>query len=305
MKVCNHCKEEKDVSLFLKQVNGFSCNCKECTYALRKIRDDLRREEINERKRFNKDHIREKYQAYKRHDKVHGVINDIDYEYVKEQLNNPCYYCESTDIMIGLDRKNSSLGHTKENCVPCCYRCNLFKSNIPYEAWMHIVEKVREAVKLGLFLDWGTKHFSLEHAKKEVKKDLCSICGKDKFIFDKFCSKKCREDYKESIKDPFIQKYKIDWSKYDLEELYKTNTMEQIGKDLGVSDNAVRKRMIKQGLSVKPKTFDWSLVDLQKELETQTCAEVAKKFKISKDAVRCRKRYLKNKSSIPEVIEED
>lgn len=38
-----------------------------------------------------------------------------------------------------LDRKDNSLGYSKENCVVCCARCNRAKSNhFTYEEWVEI-----------------------------------------------------------------------------------------------------------------------------------------------------------------------
>ena len=61
-----------------------------------------------------------------------------------------CHYCNSPPYNTlknkhaqfcynGLDRLDSSLGHTKDNCVPCCIICNRGKSNQPYHQaieWM-------------------------------------------------------------------------------------------------------------------------------------------------------------------------
>jgi hypothetical protein len=72
---------------------------------------------------------------------------------VKTLVSQPCCYCESAEKM-SIDRKDSSIGHIVENCVPCCLRCNFIKRDIPYEAWLVIVPAIKEAVKLGLFGNW-------------------------------------------------------------------------------------------------------------------------------------------------------
>ncbi len=40
-------------------------------------------------------------------------------------MTKGCFYCE--DIATGIDRLNSDLNHTPDNCVGCCYGCNMSK----------------------------------------------------------------------------------------------------------------------------------------------------------------------------------
>lgn len=86
-------------------------------------------------------------------DRASGLENDLTREFVTEQLTKPCTYCGST-VVIGLDRKNNTLGHTQDNVVPACLRCNFIRRDMPYDAWMEMVAGVRRAANLGLFGDW-------------------------------------------------------------------------------------------------------------------------------------------------------
>ena len=43
-------------------------------------------------------------------------------------LNQPCIYCGDTEN-IGLDRIDNTLGHSKENVIPCCSLCNMVRGN--------------------------------------------------------------------------------------------------------------------------------------------------------------------------------
>ena len=43
-----------------------------------------------------------------------------------------CYYCgqDASEKLLGIDRKNNSLGYSYENSVPCCKECNFMKGRI-------------------------------------------------------------------------------------------------------------------------------------------------------------------------------
>ncbi len=52
---------------------------------------------------------------------------DFTDEMIFEKMKNGCVYCGS--IASTLDRIDSSLNHTPENCVSCCWPCNQSKGN--------------------------------------------------------------------------------------------------------------------------------------------------------------------------------
>lgn len=56
---------------------------------------------------------------------------DISYTDAMALLVKSCVYCglEATDgTFNGIDRLDSSLGYSSENCVPCCSDCNFAKN---------------------------------------------------------------------------------------------------------------------------------------------------------------------------------
>jgi hypothetical protein len=64
-------------------------------------------------------------EAYKSMDRKKGYWNDIDAKWFKENIQNkPCIYCGRSNVRIGCDRINNSLGHIKTNVVPACGDCN-------------------------------------------------------------------------------------------------------------------------------------------------------------------------------------
>jgi len=99
-------------------------------------------------------------------DKKKGLTgNNLDREFIQEQIAKGCQYCGGRTLRMSLDRIDNSKAHTKENVVPCCIRCNYMRGSMPYEAWCHLVPAVREAHELGLFGDWRSTPFNLRKRK--------------------------------------------------------------------------------------------------------------------------------------------
>jgi hypothetical protein len=86
---------------------------------------------------------------------------DLNYEdFVSIIENSNCHYCnkklefnkhtrdENSNYVsraYQLDRKDNSLGYTKENVVPCCWNCNRIKSDIySYEDFMKLSPILKE-----------------------------------------------------------------------------------------------------------------------------------------------------------------
>jgi hypothetical protein len=50
---------------------------------------------------------------------------ELTLEQFTEIISHPCVYGNSTNV--GLDRRDSALGYSVENSLPCCYKHNLVK----------------------------------------------------------------------------------------------------------------------------------------------------------------------------------
>lgn len=94
------------------------------------------------------------YADTRKYDKRNGLQNDLTHEFIAEQIAKPCVYCGETDLKITLDRIDNTAGHTQDNVLPACIRCNYTRKNMPYAAWLVVASAMKEARELGLFQDW-------------------------------------------------------------------------------------------------------------------------------------------------------
>lgn len=81
-----------------------------------------------------------------------GKENTLTVEQFGEIVSKNCVYCNSPPPLRsyvgremyanGVDRVNSSLGYTVDNCVPCCMRCNYMKSDMNLPDFLDQIEKI-------------------------------------------------------------------------------------------------------------------------------------------------------------------
>lgn len=76
--------------------------------------------------------------------------------------------------------------------------------------------------------------------------DECLVCGNEKPIKNKFCSLSCAAK----------KSGKVDWDSIDLKELLKSNTYTDIGRIVGVTGAAVKKRAVKLKLVAPSAGYD-------------------------------------------------
>jgi hypothetical protein len=89
--------------------------------------------------------------------------------------------------------------------------------------------------------------YAVYEPKIIIEYDNC-VCGKTKPKRFKFCSQKCACQ----------KRSKIDWDKIDLVDLvFKQKlTLTNLAKTIGVTDNSIRKRLVKLGLPCKRKQIN-------------------------------------------------
>lgn len=159
-RTCKVCGQTKQLNLefnFHSTSEYYSNCCKDCANLRRKLKrlnlpipkefDNLIKPKRNRRVIENKPwrkttHANRKRLQYKVFDKKRGLDHDLTVEFLEKSLNSPCHYCG--DNSCGLDRKDNSIGHTMNNCVPCCYECNTAKNNsFSYEEMLFIGKAIK------------------------------------------------------------------------------------------------------------------------------------------------------------------
>jgi hypothetical protein len=94
--------------------------------------------------------------SYKRSAKRRNYDFQLTKEQFKEITSKNCYYCDieptelknytgdfkGTYMANGVDRVDSSLGYSLENCVACCSICNSMKTYHNYEKFIEKVNRI-------------------------------------------------------------------------------------------------------------------------------------------------------------------
>jgi hypothetical protein len=85
--------------------------------------------------------IHEKYSMYKQNAKRRGIAFGISLEVFSSLVSKACIYC-GTNERIGVDRIDSSLGYSVENCEPCCADCNYAKRDMDKETFFRLIARI-------------------------------------------------------------------------------------------------------------------------------------------------------------------
>ena len=70
---------------------------------------------------------------------------NLNFNLTEEQaisiLHQDCYYCGQPHA-DGIDRLDSNIGYTEENCVPCCGVCNIMKNKFTTDTFFNHIELI-------------------------------------------------------------------------------------------------------------------------------------------------------------------
>ncbi len=85
-----------------------------------------------------------RYSSTRKGARRRGIPFELTLDQFVEIVSSPCVYAIDSEegIRYGADRKDNSLGYTRENCQPCCFWHNHVKSDVfTHEQMLDIVQK--------------------------------------------------------------------------------------------------------------------------------------------------------------------
>lgn len=91
-------------------------------------------------------HVR--YKSYQNNARNKNRNFDLSEDDFVEMTRQPCIYCgEYSDtyngeLFNGIDRINSNLGYSIDNCVPCCATCNRMKMDLDVNDWVGKMKQI-------------------------------------------------------------------------------------------------------------------------------------------------------------------
>lgn len=94
------------------------------------------------------------YKRYSYSAKSRGLSFDITFGLFSKLIHSNCFYCGGLpntgfiNLYNGIDRKDNKVGYEEYNCLTCCKDCNYFKSNIHYDKFLELINKI--ATNLGM-----------------------------------------------------------------------------------------------------------------------------------------------------------
>ena len=93
--------------------------------------------------------------SYKANAKQRNLSFELTTEECELLFKDICHYCGVEPYKIkqksnrgggylynGIDRKNSNIGYVADNCVSCCFRCNLSKRDMPYDVFLNWIKDI-------------------------------------------------------------------------------------------------------------------------------------------------------------------
>lgn len=132
--------------------------------------------------------IRAFIRNYKTHAKNRGFEWSLSYEFVSRVVRMDCAYCGMRPeqklisaskgiplIYNGIDRIDSTLGYTEDNCVACCKICNWCKGSMPVEEWISHLRKIVEHIDSPKFVDRVSTASRIDKANPRVEITLTEV----------------------------------------------------------------------------------------------------------------------------------
>ena len=94
---------------------------------------------------WSRTHVNARLNALKHATETRGIEWKLTDEEAKEMLTSPCVYCKHIDLEVrvnGIDRLDSNVCYTTENCRPCCKDCNYMKGTYDPRTFIERAKKI-------------------------------------------------------------------------------------------------------------------------------------------------------------------
>lgn len=151
LRACKSCLASKPLNEFHKTTTGYRGSCRVCynqtVGAKANLKMKSRRKDPNRIAFFI-------VKDSKFSDKKDGFESNLDEDFVRNLIKDGCFYCGESEIRLSVDRIDNTKGHTKNNVVSSCVRCNFIRNDMPYEAWLILVPTIKKVRESGLFVNW-------------------------------------------------------------------------------------------------------------------------------------------------------
>lgn len=170
IKACDVCLQEKPLTSFPTSGKNFDSNgdryrrrtCSACVIKAQKRNNPERaakiRQQESKAKALRRKDPTQRYKFIlrdsKASDRKRGFVSNLTQEFILLLIQQPCHYCGDVTLQRSLDRIDNALGHTMNNVVSSCIRCNYIRRDMPYEAFVSMRDALRFAREQGLFGAW-------------------------------------------------------------------------------------------------------------------------------------------------------
>ena len=94
---------------------------------------------------WNRTHVNARLNAVKSAAEKRGIEWNLEDEHAKVMMTSPCVYCKHIDLEIrvnGIDRLDSNVCYTVENCRPCCKDCNYMKGTYDPITFINMAKRI-------------------------------------------------------------------------------------------------------------------------------------------------------------------
>jgi hypothetical protein len=95
--------------------------------------------------RWYRTHVNPRLDAIKRAAETRDIEWRLTDDEAKAMLTSPCVYCKHIDLDVrvnGIDRLDSNVCYTVENCRPCCKDCNYMKGTYDPKTFIERAKKI-------------------------------------------------------------------------------------------------------------------------------------------------------------------